>query len=92
MNMENSQYYRDLAERIFFYGIESTEVPSFATYRPNKSFQDLKSAFLQGRSEGTGQFEREIGCIARRLYEVLEIQTEAYAKKYREPDLWMVKE
>jgi len=86
--MENIEYYRALAERIFFKGMESGEVSEFAMYRPEKKFQDLDQAVNQGRLEGIGQFEREIGCIARRLYEVLEINTEAFGKAYGKPDRW----
>lgn len=86
--MENIEYYQALAERVFFSGIKSEEVSVFAVYRTEKKFQDLDQAVNQGRLEGIGKFEREIGCIARRLYEVLEINTEAFDKMYDKPDRW----
>ena len=86
--MENVEYYQALAERIFFRGMKSGEVSEFAMYRPEKKFQDLGQAISQGRLEGIGQFEREIGCIARRLYEVLEINPDAFDKVYGKPDRW----
>lgn len=79
--MENFEYYQSLAEKIFFFGINSGEVSSLAIYRSDKTFKDLGQAVSQGRLEG-------IGGIASRLYEVLEIDTKAFNKKYGEPDQW----
>jgi len=84
--MENYEYYKSLAEQIFFKGLKSEEVSNFASYKPNKSFQDLKEAFFQGRLDGVGKFYREIATIADRIYEVIEIDTNYFNRIYGKPD------
>ncbi len=86
--MENIEYYQTLAEKIFFHGINSEEVYRIASYRYDKTFQDLAAAFRQGLVKGIGPFERQIGCIGNRLYEVLQIDTRAFDQVYGKPELW----
>ena len=86
--MENIEYYSALAERIFLKGISAKEVVNFAKYRPSKSFKDLEEAVCRGRLAGLGKFENERGCIARGIYEVLEIDTKAFDKTYGIPDVF----
>ena len=42
-------------------------------YKDGKSFRDVSAAFYEGRREGFGAFEREIGFIAERLSLVVDI-------------------
>jgi len=67
--------YEDLAERIFFEGITAQELLSIAKYRPHKSFSDIEKAVNQGRLEGLGNANAEFSYIARRLSEVVEIDS-----------------
>ena len=76
--MENFIYYQTLAEKIFFSGAERGEFSSFAKYRPGKSSKDLEHAIQIGGLDGLG----ETPSMAQRLYEVLEIDTKAFDKKY----------
>ena len=80
--MENVEYYHTLAERIFFRGAEAGEFSSFVRYRQDKNSQDLESAIRVGGLDGFGKTPP----MAVRLYEVLEIDTEAFDKKYGKPD------
>lgn len=84
--MEDIKYYQAFTEKIFFKGIKAEEVPIFSRYRSGKSFHDLNQALLEGRLEGLGKFEHEVGCIAGKIYEVLEIETEAFDKAYGKLD------
>lgn len=84
--MGDFEYYKALAERIFFNGIKNEEISSFAMYRSDKTFQDLDQDVSQGRLEGIGKFEHQIGFIAHRLYQVLEINIKAFDKIYSKPD------
>ena len=79
--MENAEYYQALAEKIFFRGAESGEFSSFARYRPGKNSQDLESAIRVGGLDGLGKTPP----MASRLHETLEIDTEAFDRKYGKP-------
>ena len=80
--MENIEYYYALAERIFFRGAERGEFSSFARYRDGKNSEDLEHAIREGGLDGFGQTPS----MAVRLYDVLEIDTEAFDKKHGKPD------
>ena len=80
--MENIEYYHALAERIFFRGAEAGEFSSFTRYKEGKNSQDLESAIRMGGLDGFGKTPS----MAVRLYEVLEIITKAFDKKYGKSD------
>ncbi len=80
--MENIEYYRALAERIFFLGAECGEFSSFAKYREGKTSKDLEQAIREGGLDGFGQ----VPPMATRLYEVLEIDTSIFDRVYGRPD------
>ena len=81
--MENPEYYRALAERIFFLGAEAGEFSDFARYRQGKSSEDLKRAIEVGGLDGLGRTPS----MAVRLYEVVEIDTAGFDEKYGKPDI-----
>ena len=64
------------------------EVSKFAICRPEKEFKDLDQAVSQGRLEGIGKFEREIGCISIKLYEIIKIDPRAFDKAYGNPSIF----
>lgn len=76
LSMENRLIwarYVDLAEFIFFKGLTSEQLSEQGfVLKEGKNFRDINEACQLGRLEGIGKFEREIGCIARKLQEVLE--------------------
>lgn len=81
--MENPEYYNALAEKIFFLGVDRGEFSEFAKYRSGKKPEDLHGAIRSsGGLDGIGKFPS----LAKRLHGVLEINTEAYDKKYGKPD------
>ncbi|MEK6908723.1 MAG: hypothetical protein AABX23_01580 [Nanoarchaeota archaeon] len=72
--MENHRYYVALVERIFFEGIDANSLEKVAGYKEGKSFQDLKEAVRLGLVEGPFEAGSQLGCIASRLKEVLDIR------------------
>ena len=73
--MEHFDYYVALGEETFFCRMTADRLQQVATYRSGKSFRDFAEAIYQGCLDGLGVAEREFGCIARRLYDVVEIDT-----------------
>ena len=72
--MGNWQKYCDLAETIFFSGMNRERLQQLGfRLKEGKTFRDVDEAVYSGRAEGIGEFNREIGCIARRLEEVLDV-------------------
>lgn len=73
--MEHFDYYIKLAEETFFCGMTADRLDQLVKYRPNKSFTDFAEFIDKGRLENIGKAENEFGGIARRLYQILEIDT-----------------
>ena len=71
-----------LQKEFFFCGAEAGEFSSFARYKQGKNSQDLEHAIRKGGLDGFSQ----ILPMFVRLYEVLEINTEAFNKKYGKLD------
>ena len=72
--MGNRKKYQDLAETIFFTGLNRERLQQLGfQLKKGKIFRDIGEAVDTGRTEGIGEFNREIGCIARKLEEVLDV-------------------
>lgn len=80
--MENLEYYWALAERIFFLGANRGKFSNFTKYKNGRNSQDLERAIKEGGLDGFGQTPP----MAVRLYEILEIDTEAFDRKYGKPE------
>ena len=73
--METRRKFEDLAETIFFCGLNRDRLQEIGfQLKEWKTFKDINEAVQNGRMEGIGEFDREIACIGRRLQEVVEIR------------------
>lgn len=82
--MKNYEYYKELAETIFFDGIDSLTLLQIGKYKTGKTFNDIVNAINRGRLDGLGRCENELGCIADRLSEVLDIDTSQPLREYKQ--------
>lgn len=72
--MKTRKRYLDLAETIFFSGLNRDRLQQLGfRLKDGKTFKDIQEAVNAGRLEGIGEFNREIGCIGRKLQEVVEV-------------------
>ena len=75
-------FYKSLAERVFFDGITERDLLLIAQYREGKTFKDFLNALDTGRIQGLGSAEREFGCMASCLSKVPEIDSNQNFIKY----------